>query len=267
MYSVAEERAERVVSGLPHWTPGKTRIHCPPWLCSPYSVECVLRRGDSSGIRRKNYTDLEEVAAFLHSAITGNGRQGYQWLHLRAIQQGYVVSQDTIRQLVKLLDPDGVAKRRALRLSRRQYRNKGPNALWHMDGYDKLKPYGIAISGCIDGFSRYIVWMEAYTTNNDPKVIADYFVSSTARLGGCPEWLHADRGTENGHVENMLIFLRRNHADSFARDRSFLYGRSTANQRIESWLAILRRQSAQFWIDVFYSNVMDISPGISWTRI
>ena len=55
--------------------------------------------------------------------------------------------------------------------------------------------------GCIDGFSRYIVWMEAYTTKNDPRVIADYFVSSAARLGGCPERLRADRGTENGHVE------------------------------------------------------------------
>ena len=53
--------------------------------------------------------------------------------------------------------------------------------------------------GCIDGFSRYIVWMEAYTTNNDPR--ADYFVSSAARLGGCPERLRADRGTKNGHVE------------------------------------------------------------------
>ena len=62
-----------------------------------------------------------------------------------------------------------------------------------MDGYDKLKPYGIAISGYIDGFSRYIVWMEADTTYNDPKVIADYFVSSAARLGGCLERLRADR--------------------------------------------------------------------------
>jgi hypothetical protein len=43
--------------------------------------------------------------------------------------------------------------------------------------------------------------MEAYTTNNDPRVIADYFVSSAARLGGCPERLRADRRTENGHVK------------------------------------------------------------------
>ncbi|XP_030578347.1 uncharacterized protein LOC115796976 [Archocentrus centrarchus] len=120
-----------------------------------------------------------------------------------------------------------------------------------MDSYDKLKPYGIGINGCIDGFSRYVVWMEAYRTNNDPKVIADYFITSIARLGGCPERLRADRGTENGHVENMLVFLRRNHTDSFARDRSFVYGRSTANQRIEFWWGILRKQSAQFWINLF----------------
>ena len=43
--------------------------------------------------------------------------------------------------------------------------------------------------------------MEAYTTNNEPRVIPDYFVSSAERLGGCPERLRADKGTENGHVE------------------------------------------------------------------
>ena len=27
-----------------------------------------------------------------------------------------------------------------------------------MDSYDKLKPYGIAINGCIDGFSRHAMF-------------------------------------------------------------------------------------------------------------
>ena len=83
-----------------------------------------------------------------------------------------------------------------------------------MDAYDKLKPYGISISGCIEGFSRYIVWMAVYATNNDPRIIADYFVSSAARLGGCPERLRADRGTENGHVEikvDMMFQLYSRH--------------------------------------------------------
>ncbi|KAL3973710.1 hypothetical protein ACER0C_024917 [Sarotherodon galilaeus] len=204
--------------------------------------------------RRKNQSNLEEVLAFVQQEIMTNGQmQGYRWLHLRAIQHGFVVSQDTVRCIIKLVDPQGVELRRARRLRRRQYSCRGPNALWHMDGYDKLKPYGIAISGCIDGFSRYVLWMEAYTTNNDPKLIASYFLKTVSCINGCPERLRADRGTENGCVEQMQMFLRRNHTDSFAGEKSFLYRRSTANQRIEGWWATLRKQSAQFWMNLFQS--------------
>ncbi|XP_061096945.1 uncharacterized protein LOC133127793 [Conger conger] len=178
--------------------------------------------------------------------------QGYRWLHLRAIQMGFVVQQDTIRQIIQLIDPQGVDLRRAQRLRRRQYNTKGPNALWHMDSYDKLKPYGIGINGCIDGFSRFVVWMEA--TNNDPKVIADYYMKCVTRLGGCPERIRADNGTENGHVANMQVFLRRNHTDTFAKENSCIYGRSTGNQRIESWWGILRKQSVQFWMNMFKAH-------------
>ncbi|XP_053699784.1 uncharacterized protein LOC128757644 [Synchiropus splendidus] len=202
--------------------------------------------------RRKNQSDLGEVLAFIQQEIMTSGQmQGYRWLHLRAIQKGFVVSQDTIRQIIKMIDPVGVELRRARRLRRRQYSCRGPNAVWHMDGYDKLKPYGIGIHGCIDGFSRYVLWAEAYTTNNDPKVVASYFIKTVSRIGGCPERIRADRGTENGHVEQMQMFLRRNHSDSFAGDKSFLYGRSTANQRIEGWWTTLRKQSAQFWMNLF----------------
>ncbi|XP_054896807.1 uncharacterized protein LOC129366793 [Poeciliopsis prolifica] len=208
--------------------------------------------------RRKNQSDLEEVLAFVQQQIMTNGQmQGYRWLHLRAIQHEFVVSQDTVRQLIKLFDPEGVELRRARRLRRRQYNCRGPNALWHMDGYDKLKPYGIAISGCIDGFSRHVLWMEAYTTNNDPKLIASYFLKTVSCVKGCPERIRADRGTENICVEQMQIFLRQNHTDSFAGDKSFLYGRSTSNQRIEGWWSTLRKQSAQFWMNLFQTFLDD----------
>ncbi len=42
--------------------------------------------------RRKNQTDIEEIASFVQSEMTTIGRlQGYRWLHLRAIRRGYVV--------------------------------------------------------------------------------------------------------------------------------------------------------------------------------
>ena len=219
------------------------------------SIRTLKRRCRELGLcRRRNQSDIDNVIAFVQEELHGNGQmQGYRWLHLRAIQRGFVVSQRTIRLILRALDPHGVEIRRARRLRRREYTTPGPNALWHMDSYDKLKPFGICINGCIDGYSRYVLWMEAYTTNNDPKVIASYYTKCIERVGGCPERLRADRGTENGHVEGMQVFLRREHSDAFAGIKSFLYGRSTANQRIESWWGILRKQSVQFWMNLFKS--------------
>jgi hypothetical protein len=39
------------------------------------------------------------------------------------------------------LDPEGTHLRRTHRLKRRVYCAKGPNYIWHLDGYDKLKPF------------------------------------------------------------------------------------------------------------------------------
>ena len=68
---------------------------------------------------------------------------------------------------------------------------------------------------------------------------------------GCPQSIRADTVTENGVVQNMQIFLRSNHIDIFAGERSFLIGRSTSNQRIEWFWGLLRRQVCQFWMNLF----------------
>ena len=52
--------------------------------------------------------------------------------------------------------------------------------------YDKLKPYGICISGCIDGWSRKIIWLHAAKTNKEPKLISGYFVDAIQEHDGCP---------------------------------------------------------------------------------
>ena len=78
---------------------------------------------------------------------------------------------ETVMELLKILDPEGVELRGRHSLKRRQYRNKRPNYLWHIDGYDKLMPFGFCIHEAIDGFSRRIVWLNVGPTNNDPVVI------------------------------------------------------------------------------------------------
>ncbi len=48
----------------------------------------------------------------------------------------------------------------------------------------------------------------------------------------------------------MQNALRWEHTDDFAK-KSFIYGSSNHNQRIESWWAFLRTHMSQYWMDLF----------------
>ena len=91
--------------------------------------------------RRKYFTDVLDVALFIQQEVMGSGAMlGYRLMHHKCIQHGFTVSQDTVRLLLHIIDPEGIASRRRHRLVRRVYMNLGPNYLWHIDGYDKLNP-------------------------------------------------------------------------------------------------------------------------------
>ena len=75
----------------------------------------------------------------------------------RLMSRGMQYSKETIRIALNVLDQKGVSRRKSHRLKRRKYRNKGSNHVWHMDGNDKLRPFGFYVHGCIDGFSRKII--------------------------------------------------------------------------------------------------------------
>lgn len=58
--------------------------------------------------------------------------------------------------------------------------------MWHIDRYE-LKPYGFAIHGAIDGFSRKIIWLNISSSNNNPGYLAYYFIQTIAELGRIPQ--------------------------------------------------------------------------------
>ena len=119
-------------------------------------------------------------------------------------------------------------------------------ARWHMDGFDKLKPYGFCIHGGIDGYSRRILWLEVGISNSEPVFIAKYFVYFVKVVGGTSLIVRADLGTENGYVAGIQWFFRNNSRDSFSKDKSYMYGRSVSSQRIEAWWSQLRRRCANW---------------------
>lgn len=192
--------------------------------------------------RRKHYTDIYEVAIFINEQLRGSGcMHGYRWMHRKCLHSGMTVSRDIVYRLMQILDPNGIEIRKKGRLKRRQYFAKGPNYLWHVDSYDKLKPFGLCINGCIDGFSRRIIWLNIYHTSSNPRVIAGYYIEAVSELVGCPQLVRGDMGTENGHIARMQTLL--------VGEESFLYGASMHNQRIESFWCTLRKECSQFWMD------------------
>ena len=203
--------------------------------------------------RRRDPSDLRDVFSAVDEELSKSGDMvGYRQMTQRLqVDHKLVVGRETVRELLKVCDPEGVERRSKHRLKRRRYVSKGPSYLWHMDGYDKLKPFGFCVHGCIDGFSRRIMWLEVSSTNNDPAVVAQYYVDCVKQLRGTARAVRADCGTENVNVAAIQRFLRSQHNDDMAGVASFMYGKSVSNQRIEAWWGILRKGCADWWIRYF----------------
>lgn len=217
----------------------------------------ILR--DEGMFRRHSKSSLDSVIDFVDNEIkhTSGSCFGYRLMHQTLRSKGYVVDRETVRHVLKSLDPDGVDMRSRKKLKRRKYVSPGPNFTWHIDGYDKLKPFGFPIHAGIDGFSRKILWLTVGTTNNDPHIIATNFIECIKGLKMVPRLVRSDRGSENIIICGLQRFFRRNHDDSHAAFKSFLYGTSTSNQRIESWWSIFRKSRITWWINFFKDIVAE----------
>ena len=154
-------------------------------------------------------------------------------------------------QCLRVIDPEGVDRRKRRRLKRRRYATPGPNFLWHVDGWDKLAPFGIFIHGAVDGFSRRIFWLEVNSTNKNPRVIASHYLNTVEQLGRVPRRLRSDKGTENVVIGTLQQFFRWNNDDDFAGSKSFVEGESSGNQRIEAWWSKFREGGGGWWVNLF----------------
>ena len=165
-----------------------------------YSLRTLKRRLCDMGLNKSRNVSIQRLTVVIEREISGpSSRIGYRnmWNLLRS-KYNIQASRDTVMKILRELDPEGVEIRRSRVILRRNYVSAGPNDTWHVDGYDKLKPYGLPIHGAIDGFSRKILWLEVCRTNNNPLVPAQFFIETSKRLCVYPETLRTDCGTENG---------------------------------------------------------------------
>lgn len=74
-----------------------------------------------------------------------------------------------------------------------------------IDGYDKLKP-----------FNRRILWLEVASSNNDPKIVAQYYLDCVRQLGATVRIILGDRGTAMVNEAAIQRFFRRSSEDDFS---------------------------------------------------
>ena len=150
--------------------------------------------------------DFDEVKEVIGEELYDSGSiLGYRrlWSHLNT--SGVLVRREDVRLALLELDPQNVDKRRRRRLRRRKYHSPGPNFVWHIDGHDKLKPYGISIHGCIDGYSRRIIWLEVAASNKVPELIAKHYLDAIKQMEGKPKIVKADNGTEHSVIQPLHV--------------------------------------------------------------
>ena len=94
-----------------------------------------------------------------------------------SLKYGVNISKEHVKKALVDVDTEGVSMRKKKTIKRRTYETNRPVDVFHIDGNDKLKRFGFAIHGCIDGFSRKLIWLFVSTTNNDPFVVANFYLS------------------------------------------------------------------------------------------
>ena len=154
--------------------------------------------------------------------------------------KGLKIQWSRIRSSMWRVDPTGLLLRKTQlnTVQRRRYSVPGTLALWHIDGNHKLIRWRFVIHGCIDGYSRRLMFLNV-SSNNRAETVLLLFTEACEEYG-LPSRVRGDQGVENVDVARYMF----SHPLRGPGRGSYISGKSCHNQRIE-----------RFWRDLFHGCI------------
>jgi hypothetical protein len=157
-----------------------------------------------------------------------------------------------------------------------------------MDGHDKFRIAGIQIYGCVDAFSRKVIWIYVGHNSRTQVSVVHQYLKLLLRKRRVAEILRTDHGVEtpmmadahfairqdNDHLRDKARSLQipfRNHAADVEGGRPltlpdcFYYGPSTKNIAIETWWGRLLDHQLRPWRVRF--PVLVMQPLLTYTGL
>ncbi|PWY70881.1 hypothetical protein BO94DRAFT_560538 [Aspergillus sclerotioniger CBS 115572] len=201
----------------------------------------LVRRTDDSSERQlqEDIATKHLLEAYNEGTIQGYGRE-FLFAHMRG--ERLIIPRRRLHNIYRTIAPEAIQQRKNdMQRSRGSYMVPGPDHIWSVGGYMKLEPYGIQIYAAIDAYSRYIIWVYVgIDTRTSVSIVRQYLDAVHERKIICNK-ICSDHGSETSLLAKAHCYLRRAYEPGIEATECYIFGSSTANQRIEAWWAQLSK--------------------------
>ncbi|KAM4058246.1 hypothetical protein HRG_013937 [Hirsutella rhossiliensis] len=203
-------------------------------------------------VARERARSFFNSQAQISTTLQGHGRN-YLYTYMR--QQHHIISRDALYAEYRDFTPENVRERWGrTRYTRRDFSIHGPDWVWSIDGYDKLKNWGFEIYAGIDAYSRYITWFYCGFSSSTSWNVAKQYLHVLNQRHAMPRILRSDHGNETSLLCGIHYYLSGMRTKEQGSDLvpiafgdCWYFGRSIHNTRIESWWHRLGSNRAGFW--------------------